>query len=460
MNLIYILFFAASAMADGPSVYRIAVGQRFFGADQGNVGSCQSEAYVAALESAAGARGLNLRFSSQYTHSYTWRNEEVDTVGSHLIEDEDAAFLERIGPIAPLYMMPEDSEGLRPRQTGVRPKPSRIGIFDENFPSATNLGFGVTYMSMTPGYSNSGNIQHIKNLISQNEAVILSVQGAIMTHFDASTGMMDRDFARYNVTERSNHAIAVVGYDDSLYASSPEIVSTPGAFIVRNSWNDARDIRDTLTDSAWREGFRSKLSSQNMPGYFALPYAYVEYLTQHRIPNGGYSILSLDYGAYSSAYERAQEHYHTQLAPFICDKEGEARDDLDVFGNRVLAELRTSLATMGRAAPDSREYGEASRTITAILLNHTSHQGLHQNSRLFFAKLSSHDGHPEIDRVRQFYAGEFDSYYCGYRTNPVTAHVWPTANIMTSETLIEAIQHLSIDPTSLLGWGMFLRGLL
>jgi hypothetical protein len=66
----------------------------------------------------------------------------------------------------------------------------------------------------------------------------------------------------------------------------------------------------------------------------------------------------------------------------------------------------------------------------------------------------------EIDRLTQFYNGDFDTYYCGLPSVPTYGHVWPTADIMTSETLREAIEHLSIDPASLVGWGMFLRGLL
>lgn len=393
------------------SVYPKTPPVRVFGSNQGRVGSCQAEAEIAALEHTFANLGLPVRLSLFHRHA---KLTQLFPIAKQLeratrFTTDDANVLNASGGVIPEYMWPENGEGFDPHFVGeFRPSIAEQALIDPSFPRAETLGFARLLRPLDP--------REFRAQVVAGAPVVLDVHGAMFFQskhlFDHATGLTNgpevTDALRALCAQETTHAVAVVGLDDEL-----------GAYIVRNSWNTRKEIERTSTRASTPEGnaalakFRLKISRRNLPGYYALPYAYVEALAA----KGGetYTLLTLDFPAFFAAYERFRPMYRTRVLPFSCEG----------------ARARGALAEYARARRRADFAREPERAqLMADTLAPLLETAANGERRLFsYARLpESVNGGP--DRASQFYAGAFSKYYCGHPAlRASTASLWPGSDL-------------------------------
>ncbi len=472
-----IAVFAANAAlavnATAADYYRPNPQSRLLGTNQGNVGSCQSEAEVAALESVFSSKNLPVRLSPFYRHVKTWAGEDLSKNPDVMqkITDADRQLVASAGDFVPDYMWPEVGEGFNPSGTGIRPSVSEAAIIDPEFPTINSLGFTRTPLTFKPGHSNSGDLNRLKAEVAAGKAVTVSMHGALMfdPNFNQLTGLISKPYRKADMeakmgrklADKTTHAMAVVGFDDALYADHGYRV--PGALIVRNSWNSAAYVKasgygpfPSDVEKALNS-FRYRLHpSLNLPGYYAIPYDY--FLDMAADGQGWFYVMDLNYSAYADAYSRFQNRYEVLHLPFVCEGTGFGSDiprgRVKAFGEGIEKLRSDALKEADRKA--------LTKELLAFLRTEAKSRSIQAGRMPLFkyATVPVHSG-LGINRAVDFYQGKFAEYYCGQGRvsgQPRTG-VWPYASHFQSGALSQAFAALSANPGSVDAWFKFIHGL-
>lgn len=439
------LVMAWSSLAAAEAVYPKSVPLRLFGMNQLWVGSCRAESEVAALEHAFAARGLPILLSTYHRHALNWKSNPKPSEREQFYEGEDTNILSQTGDFVPNYIWPEDSTGLRPNDNW-RPSFGLHSAYIKGFPrlaisasrelfarpkgGGTWYGFGIT------------SFDRIKNLVRQGQPVTTSLHADFLKLMDEGTGLLREPYrsdwfngSAKEYAEGDNHSVAVVGFDDDLYDGQ-------GAFIVRNSWNDWDEVRlakvaqDNPARRAELEKFRLRISSNNLPGYYALPYQYLrdKFAAPNLDPNaangvGVSTVFEVDYGKTYDVYQSRWQDYPIYNVPFMCDR---AVFDGEVNRFEMLRD-RTSDPMMAER-------------LVGMLMSHATNR---ERSSFQIARLTVALGQGP-NRVEDLAAGKLWDYYCTAFDKGLPR--FPNADDFNDPKFKEILESLRVGETSLKPW--------
>lgn len=311
--------------------YPTALPLRLFGVNQMNFGSCMSAARATALEHTFAGVKFPASISVLHLHNFMvinrLDNPSFVNSGNVTITEESKRKIQRFGPIVPIFFNPETWESAdqwerRSAKKSIMPPIESTGIYDEGFPSAEQIGYQEQHYWYNIGQQGSININELKEMIKKHYPVVLSVQGDILQQFfsnffDHITGLPtdpNNNFDFLNKSELS-HDVAAVGFDDALQG-----------LVVRNSWNDPDLIKQNVSINnngvlPDLEKFKHKISRENLPGYYLIPYAYLDYLQKHFANYQILTVLSLNYQLFYQAYSNLVSKYQIINVPYSCDYE-------------------------------------------------------------------------------------------------------------------------------------------
>jgi hypothetical protein len=476
-NISWIVPIVALQSAFGAEYYRPNAQSRFFGQNQGNVGSCAAEADVAALESVFSSKNMPVRLSTHYRHVFNWKDKDLSKHNDLMIQlkEADQNLMKRAGAFVPDYMMPETGEGFGAR-AGVRPYISDIAIVDPEFPHLSSFGFSEGYFSFKPGYSNSSSLDRLKAEVAAGEAVVTSIHGAFLINhtnrWNPQTGLLRAPYRQAEteaaigkkVSDQTTHAVAVVGYDDSIYRDHGYRV--PGALIVRNSWNSSELIKASGYGPFSREtedalaSFRYKLHpSVNLPGYYAIPYDY--FLDMAAAQMGDYKVYKLDFGRYAESYAKFESRYSVVRVPYVCESNGGFDVLMSNTARRKVQWFGDTLASL-KATSDAATIQRFNKQLNDFLHSESKARWMTEGAfSLFKYALMPSNSTLGVNRAVEFYQGKFNEYYCGSPRveGRKGTGVWPYVQHFQSSSVSQAISELSSSATSRSAWFKFINGL-
>jgi hypothetical protein len=450
-TLFSIIALVAWSTTQADAIYPTRPPVRYMGQNQGQVGSCETEAEIGALENTFARLGHDVRLSTWYRHVKIWQQNKPEDrkSGITLGLDEnytaaDTNLLNHTGALIPDYMWPEDGGGFDLWSVAVaRPRVSEQAVIDPAFPTAESLGFSEAYFNFNPAQ-----IPAMRAAVAEGAAVVLDLPYGILRDnlFDEVTGILIKPYstAEYaSALDSEIHAVAVVGFDDDLQA-----------WIIRNSWNSPDIVmqtsQNTYTSSQLQNllKMRLKFSARNLPGYYALPYQFVVDMAAKNL--GAWRKFNLNYGAYASAYYQFAGKYRVVLAPYSCDAD-QVHDTLQAYKDGV---------AQVQAASDERQKRYFRGQLESLYFAEATRSTGYTFS---YAKLVVNDS-MGVDRVAQFYDGAFDSYYCGVsRHHTERRQRWPKAGFnavrVRNPRLENAIKTISTTPGAL-GWSRWFQSLL
>lgn len=452
-QFILISTLATALSASAGSNYPTQVPHRTFGSNQ-DVGSCQSESFVGAVEHQLARIGAPFRVSLQHTHPYVWSDksaEEALKVGL-IFSGTTRNILSTYGGIVPDYYLPEDLEGVDKSSlvTDVAeegPQKTRIpienlGIYDGGF-NGGEVGFSVQHLTFNTGFSNSRTFADLMNLVRAGQMVTLSFDADFIYKFHNVTGLLMQPYASDDkYFDSISHSVAIVGFDDDL-----------GGLIIRNTWNDssAQEEVDNYYKAKEREAqlekdlnlFRRKINSRILPGYYLFPYAFIEEMVRRKV--GGFRVLTANLGSLANQYAQNLRNYQIINAVYTCDWLS-LRTRLRTFKTNLARYKNESLPEQARI--------RAYRTMISQVFGQISKA----SKTLNFAKQTRRvDG--GIDRVKDFYAGNFAGYYCGGKSfgfNPdPKASFWPLKGrdaILDNPKFMPLVEKISVNYADLDSW--------
>ncbi len=477
--------FGLACSARAESYYPKHVNPRVFGTDQGNVGDCQSEAEVNALENVFSNSGFSVKLSLFYRHAANWATTSHSDELKLDLNAADQAFIKQAGDLIPDYMWPEDGEGFAPARTGFRPHPSEAVAWDSTFNSGANFGFAKNLFVFQQGYTNTGTLDTLKAQIRAGKAVVLQIQSSMFQpvpnkalKWDSATGLLQEPYSLQKLTqdvraygkiagkpnltieEELDHVVTVYGFDDSLYANQG--YSAAGALIVRNSWNDDGLIEASLRELTPEQQrqvrlMRYKVSGENTPGFYAIPYQYV--LDMMKVPAkngktgiGSYQVMELNYGLFAERYQLVQKYYDSYVLPYACDEivvdDYRASEDTRKAVKQVAGDLATYLNTQLPATDRSQAYRRMQESVGLETQSRKVDQ--FPSPRFSFAKLSA-NRRTGVDHAADFYQGKYASYYCPADAGTAT-RVWPYLKHYQSYKFHRALSHLSEGGDAFSNW--------
>jgi hypothetical protein len=439
--------------------YPSRLSSRLLGTSQGRVTDCEAEADVNSIEQAFAIRGFPVRLSLFYRHAFNKRSSYSQISSDSLdLNPEDQRMMDRIGGILPEYMWPEDGRGY-PEVTSRRPHPSRSIAFDSEFPNAEQFGFRTEWKTLSSGFLNSIDLGRFKGLISSGAALTLSLHGIL---FDAKgaewtlnplTGLLEGKYSLSSLQtvlgvksliDGINHSVQVVGFDDQLYADGT--YPTPGAILIRNSWNSDDRNHDILfsnpnfqTTQELRK-FRLKLHSTNLPGFYAIPIQYLVDMMSLNISN--IKVISIDYYSYTETYLRIKQRYQIIYAPFVCEQKNPFEQDAYIEApiRRSIANYREWIKTYRDPQSTPAQISNVRRQIRDLAQELAESRYIpwvpkHLNYATLSRNLTS-------DRVDDFYRGAFNSYYCNGNAD---SRIWPSLHTSKTSLFQTALKELSLD---------------
>jgi hypothetical protein len=448
--------------------YPKSVSTRVYGTDQGNVGDCQSHAEINALENTFSNLGLGLRLSLFHRHAknYVNLNAPVEMI-KQKYTDTDRSLLQATGEFIPEYMWPEDGEGYNSYSTGLRPHPADAIEWDPDFNKQLNFNFERRTWTFHPGFQNSAEWFFILYSVDRNDPTVISIPSALFQNipgrkpfFNHYTGMMNESYSldlvkdqikangimrgtSQNFEDGFDHAVAVVGFDSSLY-------NNQGAIIVRNSWNMDKNSNQFMRTPSDEElvdlkKMRYKISGTNAPGYYAIPYAFLDDLIRYRNRKKDFayfSSFSLNYQLFFQQYTSLQKRYSILKLPFTCD-----HSVFDVFRESDYSRsVVDNFEQNHQACRSSRIKSE--RDLACIEVSNvidpltSSFLDIESNQKAFsFAKVS-YRKNADSNQVNSFYSGKLADYYCP-ASNGSKGRLWPYERHTLSEKFKKSITLLS-----------------
>jgi|GEM_PF-3484414 len=462
-------------------VYPLHAVTRIFGTNQGNVGDCDTESSVTAIETAFAERDLPIRLSLFYHHSYNWRSAAPAklTELKLKIDDRDLQLMNQLGPWIPEYVWPEDGQGFLTSATGPRPHIADVLALDPtvSFTNWDNQLYQRNFKAYRSGYQNSGDLQDLKTQIDQKMPVTLSIHGAMffsmnrnLLNWNPRTGLLEN---RYTldllnraiqqaqpggaVASAINHSVAVVGYDDALYADKG--YATPGALIVRNSWNDSEEIVATLEEGqdpatqADLAQMKFKISSVNLPGYYALPYQYINDLFTMGAEGSGYFVSQINYSAIYNIYNQNQKNYSVYQVPFICNDPADGYFSAQKRMREYLLGLQQADRILKDPKSSPQEKAGAAKAFFQAAVSQTSNKMSESGLTFKLAKIAVIKNNDDIDRLRDFYSNTFSDYYC----NGAGSQILPSPDLEPRRRFVFLLRELSQAPESLSVWVRILK---
>ncbi|KYG66555.1 hypothetical protein AZI86_05790 [Bdellovibrio bacteriovorus] len=440
-----LLVLGAMQPAFADSRYPKNIPARTFGSNQ-DVGSCQAESFVTAIEHQLANHGLFFRASLQHLHAFIWKDrEDAKKVDAGLdMTATSMALVNRYSGVIPEYLLPEDLEGVVESSLstqggsgkGLRPKIEDMGIYDDRVP-VQNFRYSSSFWSFKPGHSNTRSVNDFFNVVRSGRMVTLSFDSAFMYKFSPVTGLLAAPYQTdESLLKTSNHSIAVVGFDDDL-----------GGVIVRNTWNGAHALRAVVVDegnlSDAERGdlakFRRKISKKILPGYYLFPYKFIQDMAARGV--GGYYEINLDLGAFANVSSDYSKDYEVLKTFFSCDR----------------TELKRSLESVGRSIDffENPNISEDKKDGYLKRIKMVIYSQMSQSRRtLSFAKQSRRvDG--TIDRVKDFYDGKFKNYYCGGHYKDPETNFWPLRGkdrVLENPEFLKLVRQLSISPNDFSAW--------
>lgn len=445
---------------------------RFLGSNQGSVGSCQSEADVAALESVFWEMGHNVRLSAFYRHAFNWKNatqEELDDPDANLALTYSAAdhdLLNKMGGVVPDFMMPDSTYGFEIPDYPVKRIPvSQVLVGD---PSYKPFNVEVDYYTFQPGKSYSRTIEDLKKLVETNQAISLGIKSTILQgfRFNHASGLLRSTFEiNDEVLGDSTHAVSVVGYDDSLY--SDYAFSRPGALIVKNSWNSSWDIKSILGGDSYASEedlakLRYKISpGKNLPGYYAIPYALIDRL----VANGNkvrFRHYKMDFHGFAAQYDQLQKNYEVVIAPYQCGRNTPKAEKATKKSRRMIQELGETLKHAAYKQTIGEDYSQENDKIFDAIDCQVVYASDECNEKYEFKRaFFSRNLTTGVDRATDFYNGKFNDFYCfhGIKDFNTPDYIYPNINHYQDRKILQTINEVTADDRSIMGWWSFMQSL-
>ena len=326
--LIGAVFFSQTGMA---ALYPQVPQCRSIGIDQGETHRCFGTAVVTAYEHAFEIKGYPVKLSAphiQVSHAVHNLHPSVLPTLNMDLTAEDEAFVDRTGYLLPHYFWPEDLWHVNEQNFNIR---ARNSTHLANLPAELATEFQLAMsphqkqLTYLQGLSDSVDVTKLKLLLKNGEIITLPIAIEMFQFFDHKTGLINADREEQTqvlVSVKPLHMAAVVGFDDDLYQGE-------GAFIIKNTWDNYQKrkvILEALTEEELPlfQSFRAKISPQNQPGYYALPYWQIEKwieLTASSAPSENWApfIHPLpSYADFFEKYARYEQDYPVFLAPFAC----------------------------------------------------------------------------------------------------------------------------------------------
>jgi len=447
------------------SIYPIPT-WRFYGMDQQNVGSCQAHAEVNALEHSFATLGYPMHLSVFYRNSIVMarRKPEARNENHGLSQEEINYLTSKNVDFIPNFMFPEDGQGRARDPRRKRPSVLKHAVINEGYMNEwPSVGFKEIYYDFRRFIPNTklphlGTVDTIKDHVRKKLALVISVHGDLLDrdNFDRYTGLLKVPFTTEMITLKSgkpyyeniNHALAIVGFDDSLYGGQ-------GAFIIRNSWaagSKAASIRKRIPNPeelAQLKSFRLKISQKNLPDYFAIPYAYINSLISSspkpscsRCTNGvsSYRILDANYKTWFYLIEKFRPEYKIYHIPYTCNYKF------------IASAINTFLKGVGEFKEGSEKSGMA--TMRKAYNREMQNYGDRGSSRISIAKLSSSTTLPDKNRLNDFLDGKLNSYYCDFYfgSNHEILELFPTKADQDHPKFKNLLQASWLFPNSEIFW--------
>ena len=289
--------------------------------NQGGYGTCWAFAAVAAMESYAISHGLVNSASdidlSEYALAYMTFNDTsyVDSIGT------------TSGDVTTTNSMYNSLKNGGNDNYVFKTLSKWAGLLNETDAPYTDVGTPevvydeskISYVLTGQYYINMANVEYVKTAIMEN--------GAVSAYYNADDEYghySSGEFYHYTYKEiASNHAIAIVGWDDSIDRSNfitfdsngnPQTPSRDGAWLIKNSWSSGWGKEGYL----WISYDDKVLSRANACVYEIAPSYTYDYNYQHDGGNvfGYYGLTNTD--KYANRFEvrgdKAQEITAVSLA--------------------------------------------------------------------------------------------------------------------------------------------------
>lgn len=430
---LWILFFI-SAHADHEVIYPRFLPVRILGMDQQNALTCIAEAQITAFEHAFSERGYRIKLSTFYTNYVNFFHNEPSQAlkfGGIEINENDRLIIDRYGEILPYYMLPETINILHDNgQPTKRPNLSELVVVEPRLPHIKEFQFKQE--------SHIVDLEKLKMALKQKNAVVLGIHSDILNDrfFNEASGLMrpgaySADTLR-DVIQNANkkassktlrggrHVVAVVGYDDELQA-----------IIIRNSWNNQRAIEQSndvgIANEAFLQ-FRSKIWSTNLPGYYALPYAYIREINKITDSDFKFWVYELDFESYAKRYFELKKDHPIFSIPFLCKSKDEKSKHISDFQNAFRILKKYAFGS------DDQKF--------RILLEEISGRNIFS-----IATASSN--------LNNLLFGRYESYYCddlSSSDNRKSGELFPQKHHINIEALNPIFNQLSQNPKSIYLW--------
>ena len=386
-NIIYfvlLLFFnhcfAANFYPNKPYFY-------YTGIDQDHH-SCRSAAEIYALTKQFNDFGYSgIKFSLLFHYVTNWQHMEFDEQIMKIEKNsENLNLYDKYGIFVPDYFFPENGLGTKIYDSWNKSLGNLYGfhemtVLPESFPRWQNTDIVKVNKTFATGFASTYRtnvVQFFKEYLENNHTLVINYNSEIIQEFDHITGLLinsEVSLEKYTV-EKVNHASVLVGYDDSLYENQ-------GAFIIRNSWID--NGRRIINQKAKIEDYpdlrimKYRISEgESLPGYYAVPYSYIENLVKNGDLNkGAFTYFKVNYQKVFEDYIKFHD-YKIHTIPFLCESK------LNDFKNRYRKRefhqrmLRSQMTQIGNI------FGYALLTTS-----------------------------PNKNQVKEFLNGDYDHFYCG-----------------------------------------------
>jgi C1A family cysteine protease len=209
--------------------------------DQGELGSCTSEAWSGLLEYNQCANGLGGKFFKNLSRLFIYYNERV--IENTVNEDSGAELRDGAKALATYGVCPEVEWPYITSRFTIKPTPQCYtdGVTNEI----------VDYYALTT-------LNDMKSCLADGRCFVFgfNVYSDFQSQRMAGTGILNVPLASESLL--GGHAVMAVGYDDK-----------QSRFLIKNSWGKQWGLVDANNAGNF------KLKGSNLGGYFTMPYDYI-----------------------------------------------------------------------------------------------------------------------------------------------------------------------------------------